>query len=180
MSWAKELKESDPVAERWARAAFDALERIGPGLGARESVRGTGLPGRVRAGPSRPRELLIDCQLLHQAGITYVRRCALVGPGDEVTGVTLRCAGWIPTPVPVQPRSRRVVSLAASMLSTAARLLPANDRVRYAEEFRSELWEIAQAGGRRRAQLAYAARQVVSAWRLAAALRTRRRRRAAP
>ncbi len=60
------------------------------------------------------------------------------------------------------------------------RLLPVRDRARYAEEFRSELWEIAHAGGGRRAQLAYAARQVMAARQLRAGLRVPRRRGAVP
>ena len=81
----------------------------------------------------------------------------------------------------VQHEAGQVVPLAGRLLAIASRLLPARDRARYADEFRSELWEIAHAvAGRRRAQLAYAARQVMSAWRLRAELRVPRRRRAAP
>jgi hypothetical protein len=68
---------------------------------------------------------------------------------------------------------------AGRLVAAAARLLPVRERARYAEEFRAELWEIAQAGGRR-AQLAYAVRQVMAAWRLSAELRVPRRRGAAP
>jgi len=74
----------------------------------------------------------------------------------------------------------RVAPLAGRLLDAAAHLLPAGDRARYAEEFRSELAEIARVTGRRRPQLAYAARQVASAWRLRADLRAPRARKAAP
>ncbi len=74
----------------------------------------------------------------------------------------------------------RVVPLAGQLLAAAARLLPAGDRARYAEEFRSELTEIARAGAGRRRQLAHATRVVVSARRLRADLRAPRRRGAAP
>jgi hypothetical protein len=81
----------------------------------------------------------------------------------------------------VQHEAGQVAPLAGRLLAVASRLLPARDRARYADEFRSELWEIAHAvAGRRRAQLAYAARQVMSAWRLRAELRIPRRRRAGP
>ena len=70
--------------------------------------------------------------------------------------------------------------LAGPLLAVAVRLLPAGDRARYAEEFRSELTEIARVGAMRRAQLAYAARLVMSARRLRANLRAPRRRRTAP
>jgi len=73
-----------------------------------------------------------------------------------------------------------VVPLAGHLLAAAARLLPASDRARYAEEFRSELAEIARAGAGRRPQLAYAARQLMSARRLRADLRAPRRRGAVP
>ena len=62
----------------------------------------------------------------------------------------------------------------------AARLLPAADRAGYAEEFRCELWELAQAGAGRWGQLAYAGRQAGSALRLRAAVRAPARRRAVP
>ena len=70
---------------------------------------------------------------------------------------------------------------AGRLVTAAARLLPAREQARYAEEFRSELWEIAHAGGTRRAQLAYAARQVRAAgWLRGAADLTATRRSAAP
>jgi hypothetical protein len=67
--------------------------------------------------------------------------------------------------------------LAGRLTAFAAGLLPGAERGRYGEEFGSELAEIARAGGGRRAQLAYAARTVLSsAWQLRAALRSPRRR----
>jgi hypothetical protein len=76
--------------------------------------------------------------------------------------------------------AEQVVPVAGRLLAAAALLLPARERARYAEEFESELREIAHADGRRRAQLAYGARQVMSAWRLRAELKGLRRRGAAP
>jgi hypothetical protein len=49
---------------------------------------------------------------------------------------------------------------AARLLAAAARVLPAADREPYAQEYRSELWELAQAGDGRVGQLCYALRQV--------------------
>ena len=74
----------------------------------------------------------------------------------------------------------RVAPSAGHLLAAAARLLPATDRARYAEEYRSELWEIARAGQPRRRQIGYAARQAASSLRLRAELRTPRRRKASP
>ena len=82
--------------------------------------------------------------------------------------------------VPGRRKPPRVVPTAERLTTAAARLLPVRERARYAEEFRSELWEIAQTGGGRRVQLAYAARQVMSARRLRTGLRALRRRGAAP
>ena len=76
----------------------------------------------------------------------------------------------------------RVAPTAGRLLAAAARLLPPADRDRYAEEYQSELWELAQSGtghGRRR-QLGYALRQFRSAPRTGMALRSPRRRSAAP
>jgi hypothetical protein len=72
----------------------------------------------------------------------------------------------------------RVPMLLAEWLTAIApRLLPGTEQGRYQEEFGSELIEIALAGGGRRAQLAYAARTVLSsAWQLRAATRSPRRR----
>jgi hypothetical protein len=55
---------------------------------------------------------------------------------------------------------------AAGLLTVAVRLLPSADRVRYREEFGSEFREIAYGGVTWRVQLAYAARQVLSACQL--------------
>jgi tetratricopeptide (TPR) repeat protein len=79
-----------------------------------------------------------------------------------------------------QHRVGRVAPSAARLLAVVAGMLPAGDRDRYAEEYRSELWEIAHAGQPRRRQLHYAFRQVVSFPRLCAELRVPRRRGAAP
>jgi hypothetical protein len=69
---------------------------------------------------------------------------------------------------------------ARRLAAAAARMLPAGDRARYGEEFGSELADLALAGGGRRVQLAYAARQLRRAPRLRADLRSPRRRSAAP
>ncbi len=79
-----------------------------------------------------------------------------------------------------KPAAVRVAPAAGRLLAAAARLLPAADRARYGEEYRAELWELAHAGAGRRGQLAYAARQVVSALHLQAELRSPRQRKAAP
>ncbi len=82
-------------------------------------------------------------------------------------GATASSGGQLPVPM----------LLAGRLTAVAARLLPSAERARYGEEFRSELAEIALAGGGRRPQLAYAYRTVLSAaWQLRAALRTPRRR----
>jgi len=74
----------------------------------------------------------------------------------------------------------RVAPSVSRLLAVATRLLPASYRVGYAEEFWAELWEITHAGGRRRAQLAYAVRVVMSARRLRTELQVPRRRGVAP
>lgn len=79
---------------------------------------------------------------------------------------------------PVRRAERRCSKAAQRLLGSAARMLPTGDRARYAEEFGSELAEISRAGGGRRAQLAYAVLQVLSAWQLRRELQAPRRRRA--
>jgi hypothetical protein len=78
-----------------------------------------------------------------------------------------------------QGEARRIASSATGLLAVAARLLPVADRARYAEEYGTELWELAQAGAGRLAQLGYALRQVRNAPRTGLALRSPRRRGAA-
>jgi hypothetical protein len=67
--------------------------------------------------------------------------------------------------VPVQEVGRRSFHLAVSRRLTAwaARILPVADRSEYEELFGSELYELAQSDGGRRAQLAYALRVLVRA-----------------
>ncbi len=79
-----------------------------------------------------------------------------------------------------QRGARRVSPSAAGLLAAAVRLLPAADRGRYAEEYRSELWDLAQAGAGRIGQLRYALCQLRSALSVSAALRSPRRRSVAP
>ena len=79
-----------------------------------------------------------------------------------------------------QRRARPVAPSATRLLTAAACLLPAAERVRYADEYRSELWELAQAGDGRIRQLRYALRQLRSAPSMGLALRSPHRRSAAP
>jgi hypothetical protein len=77
-------------------------------------------------------------------------------------------------------RPGRVAPSAAGLLTTAARLLPAADRARYAEEYRSELGDLAQSGLGRIRQLRYALCQLLRVLPLGLVLRSLRRRSAAP
>lgn len=73
---------------------------------------------------------------------------------------------------------RRVTVLAESVATIATRLLPPQERARYAEEFQNELWTLAEDGESRRRQLVHAARLVWHAPRLYWALRSPHRRKA--
>ncbi len=73
-----------------------------------------------------------------------------------------------------------VAPSAASLLAAAASLLPPANRARYAEEYLSELWELAQCGAGRLRQLQYALHQLRGALPTSFALRSPRRRSAAP
>jgi hypothetical protein len=81
-----------------------------------------------------------------------------------------------------QPGHRvgRVAPSAGWLLTTAARLLPVADRARYSEEYRSELWEIADAGAGRRQQVRYSVRQLTRVARLRGAVIAPRTRNASP
>jgi transcriptional regulator with XRE-family HTH domain len=74
----------------------------------------------------------------------------------------------------------RVVPVADRLLAAAVCWLPDDDRVRYAEEYRAELWDLAQAGAGRVRQLRYALSQLRNALPTAFALRSVRRRSAVP
>jgi len=79
-----------------------------------------------------------------------------------------------------QPRARRIAPSAAALLVAAIRLLPAADRARYTEEFRSELWDLMQDGAGSARQVRYAFRQLSRAFLTSFELRFPRRRGAAP
>ena len=79
-----------------------------------------------------------------------------------------------------QRRPGRVASSAADLLAAATRLLPAADRGRYAEEYQSELLDLAQCGAGRLRQLGYALRQLLRALPMSRVLRSPRRRSAGP
>jgi hypothetical protein len=65
---------------------------------------------------------------------------------------------------PGKPIQVRPVAVSARRLAVAAAwLLPAGDRARYGEEYRSELWDLAHAGAGCGQQLRYAFRQFVRA-----------------
>ena len=78
------------------------------------------------------------------------------------------------------PTAKRVAPMAADMLAGAARLLPAADRARYAEEYQAELWHLATSGANRQQQLRYALRQFRGALWMRLALQSSQRRSAAP
>lgn len=103
-----------------------------------------------------------------------------------VAGTTVRL--WLERHriVNQRPAGRRrlfvvLSALAASgLVGTAAFLLPAADRARYAEEYRSELWDLAKSGAGQLRQLRYALRQFLNALPMRFTLRSLRRRSAAP
>ena len=64
---------------------------------------------------------------------------------------------------------------ASRLAGVASLLLPIADRARYSEEYRSELWDLAQAGAGRIRQLLYALRQIRNALPTSSALRSPRR-----
>jgi hypothetical protein len=64
---------------------------------------------------------------------------------------------------------------ARGLLATAGILLPRADRARYMQEYRSELWDLAQTGEGRLRQLLYALRQLRSTIPMGLALRSPRR-----
>ena len=78
-----------------------------------------------------------------------------------------------------QGRVRRVASPAAGLLGAGTRLFPAADRARYDEEYRGELWELAQSGAGCIRQLRYALHQLLGTLPMSFTLRYPRRRSAA-
>ncbi|MFJ4246017.1 hypothetical protein ACIP17_36135 [Streptomyces iakyrus] len=70
--------------------------------------------------------------------------------------------GWTITRRKPKTASRPVSLSALWLTDVAARILPAGDRCRYAEEWRGELWDLATAP--RRHQIAHALRNVICAW----------------
>jgi MFS family permease len=81
---------------------------------------------------------------------------------------------------PRQQKARKVAPSANGLLTATVRLLPADHRNRYRQEYRSELLDLAQAGAGRIGQLRYAFRQLRSAPQMWFTLRSPRRRGAMP
>ena len=77
-------------------------------------------------------------------------------------------------------RTRRVAPSACRLVAVAAWLLPAGERVRYGEEYRSELHDLVGAGAGRRKQLGHAVRLVVRSVPLRLAVLAPRREKASP
>jgi hypothetical protein len=79
-----------------------------------------------------------------------------------------------------QGEEKRAAPLAKQLLKAAPILLPASTRTRYAEEFQSELTELAIAGAGKFRQLTHVTRVIISISRLRADLHAPKRRGAAP
>lgn len=94
---------------------------------------------------------------------------------DRVSGVHMTLKH--PSVAAKENRSRRVTRPAARLTNAAVGLLPRRDRDRYAEEYRSELTDLATAGAGRWQQLIYAGRLLARTVSLRSALTQRRRRR---
>lgn len=79
-----------------------------------------------------------------------------------------------------QRDTRQVLRSAAGITAAAARLLPPGDRVRYAEEYLGELWDLVQSGHGRARQLKYSLTQLVNAVPMRSELRSSHRKNATP
>ncbi len=107
----------------------------------------------------------------NESAATRARHAAKVAP--ETAKAT-------PETAKLAPETAKVAPGAARLLAVAAQILPAADRGRYAEEYRAELREIANAGLGRGRQLLYASRQLRAARQLRGELRAPQQRRAEP
>lgn len=87
----------------------------------------------------------------------------------EARAADSHTAELTPSGTPSATRVRRSPS-AERLVSAAVRVLPAEHRSRYRDEYRSELYDIAAAGASRWSLLAYALRLVDRAWVLRAEL----------
>jgi hypothetical protein len=181
-------RDFDRVSGRALRRAHELIAALGPGLDqAPAFARGSAIARAIARDLDRDFDFVRrDLDLDLGSGIALFpdldRALALARGLARDLDRASAIAGLLTSGGSIRGRreASRVVPAAGRLAAAAARLLPAQERARYAEEFRSELWEIAHAGGRRWAQLAYAARQLVAARRLRAELRVPRRRGAAP
>ncbi len=120
---------------------------------------------------SSTRGLSVATGLGNESAATRARHAAKVAP--ETAKAT-------PETAKLAPETAKVAPGAARLLAVAAQILPAADRGRYAEEYRAELREIANAGLGRGRQLLYASRQLRAARQLRGELRAPQQRRAEP
>ncbi len=180
--WAEEIRVSDPYAYHWFKVAMCLLAENEVGSHPLLQVplppylRGSGEWALV----SGARDIVIDYTWLPESQTAFVWRCALEGPGQRVTAVTFRCT----SPPAEPPRSGRAKPSTSSpgrgvmlrLIRAAAWVLPAEDRARYMEEFRSELFDLAVMGVGRFGQLCYSLRLFGHVLQLRAALAVPRRR----
>jgi hypothetical protein len=103
-----------------------------------------------------------------------------LGQARELAAGLMAEGAWPSGKSGIRVGSRRVTPSARRLVAVAARLLPAADRARYGEEYRSELWDLAAAGVGRCQQIGYAARQLYWAVPVHFALLGPRRRKASP
>ena len=114
--------------------------------------------------------------------LARIRDHARIRDLDHALFIALNLADAIDSARTVSSQGRRVETarFAGRLVEVATRILPVMDQVRYGEEFRSELAEVARAGGGRWTQMTFAARLLTSAWSLRAELRDPQRHRALP
>jgi hypothetical protein len=131
-----------------------------------------GLPGRVvtSAEPTRPQvtELPTWGKVLATTAQLWLQRHV----PSPITGAYRKFRKTERHPWPTLP--------ASGLAAAAAFLLPATHRGRFLEEYRCELWDLAESGAGRLRQVICAFRQLRSAIPLRAAVLSPRRRNAAP
>lgn len=121
-----------------------------------------------------------DCDLDLDSEIDISLALTITGARSDAIALAGRLDVIRSDDVADQMRGNCAVRVAVLLAGVAARLLPTGGHARYAEEYRSELHELAAAGNPRRSQVRYALRLLQTALPLRIELRDPLRRKAGP
>lgn len=170
--------ETEPETAKWIIHALDLLNVLGSEISRLVQASPAHASPGSRTCSAGTRVLIINCLIDHEHRRTFVESWNLAGSASmPIAAVIYQLSR------PLERRrtilsfmqSNRPARAARALTDVVVGVLPAEHQGRYREEFSSELYELAAAGGSKWMQVAYAVRLLDRAWVLRAELRAHRR-----